>query len=143
MRIGDLNLAVAAKSDGLQTFRTHHRADTAPTGMTPIVTYCCVTNTVFTGRADGGDMKWMSLSIINQRTFGFFGAFANQVSRVSNRDRPTVQFQVRPRWSAARDHQGIDTAALKFQGKKTRRERIGDKSGERRFGDDRKLGRGS
>ena len=59
----DRDLLIAAQSDGLQVFRSHHRADPAASGMTSFVADRGKTHSIFASFADGRDPRSGSIQL--------------------------------------------------------------------------------
>ncbi len=90
---------------------------------------------VFAGFTDGGNARRRNIEFGADRGFAFERAFAAQWFGAVELHFVILNKNVRPCRGSAGDDESVDADALELQREITGGERIGDKSGKRRFGD--------
>src|SRR5581483_3806493 len=125
-----------------EIFRAHHGADAAAAGVAAFVADCGEADSVLAGFADGGDARARTGELGANQGFALEGAFAAQLLGAPELHFSVVNEQVRPGGGPPADDERVDAEALQLEGEIAGRKRVGDKAGERRLGDDGKLGGG-
>ncbi len=98
-------------------------------------------NAILSRCADGRHSSRRRIQLGLDRGFGFPRAFTAQVLGRAYFHLVVTDQQINHRSRLAGDDNGIEARAFQLQGEMTGGERVTDKTGEWRFGDDAKLGR--
>ena len=102
------DISIAAQSDRLKIFRSHHRADAAAAGMTTFVADRGEAHAIFSRCADGRHSNRRRVQLGFDRRFGLAGTFPSQVFGLANLDLFIADEEVNREAALAGDDDSID-----------------------------------